>query len=74
MEWISVKDKLPHYGKPVIISIKGVVQSVTYMLDGADETKDWFEPYFFSHDDNNKCWYNDVSHWMPLPSPPKESV
>jgi len=70
-EWISVEDRLPPYGLPVILSIKGTVQYVTYMLDGADDTKDWFEPYHFDHDDNTKLWYDDANHWMPLPEPPK---
>ena len=71
MEWISVEDRSPPYGDPVIISIKGVVQNVTYILDGCDDTRDWFEPYFFDHDDVAKCWWNNVTHWMPLPEPPK---
>ena len=69
-EWISVKDRLPEYGRAVLISIKGTVQHVTFSLDGADDTPDWFEPYWFDHDDELKIWWNKVTHWMPLPKPP----
>ena len=71
MEWISIEDRLPQYGCPVLIVGNGVTQDVTYILDGADDTPDWFEPYFFEHDDECKVWWNKVTHWMPLPEPPK---
>jgi len=71
-EWISVKDKLPEYGVPVIIAENGVTQHVTYMLDGADDVSDWFEPYHFDHDDHEKVWCHKVSFWSRLPEYPKE--
>jgi len=70
-EWISVDDKLPPYGDPVIIFGSGVVQNVTYMLDGWDDTPDWFEPFHFDHGDDNKVRWDKITHWMPLPEPPK---
>lgn len=27
---------------------------------------------FFEHDDCCKMWWDKVTHWMPLPEPPKE--
>ena len=36
---------LPPYGDAVIIKANGVIQNVTYFLDGADDEPDWFEPY-----------------------------
>ena len=33
-EWISVKDRLPAYGEPVLICANSVVQNVTYVLTG----------------------------------------
>jgi len=72
-QWVSVEDRLPSYGVPVLLFGNGTVQHVTYMLDGADETKDWFEPYYFEHDGEQKIPYNKPTHWMSLPEPPKES-
>ena len=71
-EWISVKDRLPEYGEPVIIVANGVTQHVTYMLDGDDdESFVWFEPVYFEHDDELKIPYHKISSWMPLPEPTK---
>lgn len=44
-EWISIKDKLPTYGEPVLLKINGVTQKLTWNLDGSDNSKDWFELY-----------------------------
>lgn len=72
-EWISVDERLPAYGRPVLIVCDGVVQNVTFIRDGADEDDDicWFEPYFFYHDDSAKISFHSVTHWMPLPPPPE---
>ena len=71
-EWISVEDDLPGYGDPVILSIDHIVQTVTYMLDGSDDSLDWFEPYHY--DDKESGLFVDYCshdlHWMPLPEPP----
>lgn len=67
MDWIDVNDKLPAYGEPVLLKANGVTQHVTYMLDGADECPDWFEPYHFDHDDNQKLFWNKAQAWQPLP-------
>ena len=70
-EWISINEKRPSYGEPVLVVANGVTQNVTMMLDGADETPDWFEPYFFESDDNCKFFWDKATHWMPLPEPPQ---
>lgn len=70
-EWISVEDRLPDYGEPVLICANDVVQSVTFMRDGFEDTADWFEPYHFGDDDEFlRVWASFVTHWMPLPEPP----
>lgn len=79
-EWVSVHDKKPTYGQPVLLRINGVVQTVTYNLDGSDDSLDWFEPYsnIGVYDDYNELSFfveHDVDvEWQPLPQPPKETT
>lgn len=68
-EWISVDDRLPQYGEAVLLAAP-TVQKVIYMLDGDDGVPDWFEPYFFDHDNELKIGWNKPTHWMPLPDRP----
>lgn len=59
-EWISVKDRLPEDNKEVLIYC------------GSYHELGWYES-------NNKSWRSDflgcctddVTHWIPLPEPPK---
>lgn len=57
-QWISVKDRLPEYGE-IVWATDGVESHEAIM------TKDnkWRVPMFF--------WLSGVTHWMPLPEPPK---
>jgi hypothetical protein len=62
-EWISVKDGLPEKNrKAVLIALR------------------WEETDIGWYDKDDKCWQSefinsyddgDVTHWMPLPQPPK---
>lgn len=76
-EWISVHDKKPKYGTPVILLVNDVVQDITYNLDGSDDSLDWFEPYSSvgAYDDLKDISFfvtHDIDvKWMRLPSPPK---
>ena len=74
-EWIDVKDRLPEndYGKHwkdrqyylVVISPSGLMRVAKYGY----KDKDW---WIDSHDCVlTKERYNEVTHWMPLPEPPK---
>ena len=67
IEFISICEKKPPYGAPVLLKISGVVQHIVYMLDGFDDTPDWFEPYFFEHDDELKIKWDSVEEWALLP-------
>lgn len=73
-EWVSVDDKKPAYGQPVLLKINGVVQTVTYNLDGSDDSLDWFEPYsnIGVYDDYNELSFfveHDVDvEWRRLPA------
>ncbi len=66
MDWISVEDKLPE----VIIDKNGRCNCVLiYKKDGFDCGSDfqvWNTEYF-----NINPF--EITHWMPLPDPPKEA-
>ena len=64
-EWISVKDKLPEEFENVI----------AFNRRGRGKACDmdicWWNGYSF--DRCGKRPYSNVTHWMPLPEPPKEA-
>lgn len=67
IEFIPIENSRPPYGAPVLLKINGVVQHITYTLDGADETPDWFEPFYFDHGDDMRMWWHKVEAWALLP-------
>ena len=62
-EWISVDERLPMYGELVLVS----------SMDKITKKHGWF--YLASYDEERKWWngasFGRVTHWMPLPEPPK---
>ena len=68
-KWISVNDRLPEYGEPVLLAINGEVQDVPYVLNGDETVPDWFDPVPTSC---ATVWWNEVTHWMPLPEVPED--
>ena len=72
-EWIKIIDELPAYGEVVDLAINKVVQDVTFFMDGADDTCDWFEPYGFNEPEHGVMvnGENEI-HWKKRPEPPKE--
>ena len=55
-EWISVKDRLPEQGEEAIcIAADGDMMIGKYTEWG------WMFP----------CYFEDLTHWMPIPLPPK---
>ena len=65
-QWISVKDRLPKDGKNVLVLIpyRGVILNyVSYR-----ESDEWYVP-----DRLGRFSLSDVTHWIPLPEPPKEA-
>jgi len=67
LEFIDTQKRLPAYGLPCLIIANGVIQNITYCLDGSDDVPDWFEPYFFEHDDNLKINWDKVQKWCYVP-------
>lgn len=73
--WVSVDDRLPEYGKPVIIIANGHRQNVIYFRDNGGEdhpTPDWYEVYRYGDDTDAYIPAHLVTHWMPLPEAPHE--
>ena len=67
-EWISVKDRLPEEGEYVLCVLKGFnyggkIQVCKFVP--ANKFKD--KPYF----EHFRNGFPSVTHWMPLPQPPK---
>jgi len=59
MEWISIKDKLPEINEEVLVMDRDFMDFAYYNSEGQ-----WIDREFIDLD--------DVTHWMPLPEPPKE--
>ncbi len=69
-EWISVKERLPEVGNMVLIFYDG--QPVIAMFRKSEHCSGWFEGYCHMCEDSETYYLDDVTHWMPLPEPPKE--
>ena len=60
-EWISVDDRLPESGKEgVLIALRWGVVDIGWCEDGR-----WGSEFVNEYEDG------EVTHWMPLPQPPK---
>lgn len=65
-KWISVDDRLPDIDTEVLICTdKGLYYDVAQYSGGKK---------FWTLERNPDCWVtvSGVTHWMPLPEPPKE--
>lgn len=66
MEWISVKDRMPDLNTYVLICLIGALSGNTLMK----------VDYTLKYHNNAIEWKhtseNAVTHWMPLPEPPKD--
>ena len=63
MEWISVNDKMPPYLSKCLVT-NGEYVKFSW---SKDEDPAWCE----IHNGKDDFWLEDVTHWMPLPEPPK---
>lgn len=64
MKWISVKEKLPNKNRRVLFYSKNKIIVLGFFSDDG-----WTEE---SSEGICKLNYRNVTHWMPLPNPPKE--
>lgn len=64
--WISVKDRLPDDQRNVLV-VNGhcYIRIVGYWGKRGGQWR-WLHNGCFAH-------YNDITHWMPVPEPPKEA-
>ena len=66
-EWISVDDRLPEYSNDgfadAVLVTDGFVQHMAYFVGG-----EW--RFAESGEIKEPMWYR-ITHWMPLPKPPK---
>ncbi len=73
-EWVDVKERLPERdGDAVLCYVKNTsTEGVTYVTGCIQQRKFWFLQTcnIGVHTFPNHYW--KVTHWMPLPEPPKE--
>lgn len=73
-EWISVKDKLPNMHRRVL------VKSDSYLVAGREPRSKYNEDWGFEGDwiwtivNDSWCDSHMVTHWMPIPDAPKDSL
>lgn len=68
-KWISVKERLPRLHTDVLVYRRSVCRmggysSIEYVTLGHGEVPMWSNDF--------QTWKSEVTHWMPLPEPPKE--
>lgn len=71
MEWISVKDRLPEKYISVLITDVNGITADDREPEKAHLDKDgkWYWVNIFKYSEYKEI---EVTHWMPLPEPPKE--
>ena len=68
MEWVSVIDQLPKNKQEILcITRAGDTHISTFVL--REDSVEWDEPYYGQEISSP---IEKVTHWMPLPKPPKK--
>lgn len=70
MKWISVKDRLPKKNVEVFIACKDAYNGIA--IKRAYLSYDVFEQHISGNGTTIYVNVEGVTHWMPLPQPPKE--
>ena len=73
--WVSIEDQLPEDGRWYLVAAKtetpeGGKQVTTMAFLSFDI--DIGQPIWLSHNDKKSGEWDNVTHWMILPSPPKK--
>ena len=69
-QWVSVAERLPKYGVPVLLVIGGTVQQTAAVLD--HDARDGRRWEWLPHFEADPAPLEAATHWMPLPDPPKK--
>ena len=75
MEWISIKDRLPEDNQNVLFIEKDSQVPISGWFDKKETNKhqQWNEHCNCGgYEREDKLYQQEVTHWMPLPSPPKD--
>lgn len=70
MKWIDTSENLPEFDVPVLVFGEG--QVFWARLSEKTQTKDFVYLSFLEGAFSCERVWVKVSHWMPLPSPPKQ--
>lgn len=70
MEWISVQDRLPDKEETVLIYSEGDSVTAAFLYTDKYFGLRWFVNNF--GDCKDAVLPDRVTHWMPLPKPPKD--
>lgn len=74
-KWIPVDDRLPEYDKTVLVINDDGYMHTAIRTERSIELDNW-QIKFGAYPCDNDCWDRDeqgtITHWMPLPEPPKE--
>lgn len=73
-QWISVEDRLPEIDDVVLVHRYGLQEPfIGTLLEEIPTFEETFDTFTYWDDARNdgQHW-DDVTHWMPLPEPPKE--
>ena len=62
--WISTKERLPEDGQKVIATFKN---QESVIVDQARYSNGEFDFASWAY-----VWHENITHWMPMPEPPKE--
>ena len=74
-DWISVDDRLPESGVDVLCinergaQMVGNIEKAEFIATGLDVKSDRLDLCYRAY--QNFSQLSDVTHWMPLPEPPK---
>ena len=75
-QWISVEDRLPDFEVPVQVISENEQRSYSMCRLSQVVTRKFKEGVMVTHEWHEgrtgmDVWYHEVTHWMPLPEPPK---